>query len=122
VRWERDGGGLRGQVIAENVSGRACLLPGKPEVNPIGVDGRPLPAGTVITLEWRMPGYVIIAPGGRAAAPVSWSSWCGAPAAGRAIVTWEGGGPAEAEVHGPAQPACDGRSLDLSTSWFALIE
>jgi hypothetical protein len=123
VHWDRDDAGvLTGQVIAENISRRACLLAGKPAVSPIGVDGEPLPVGTVITLELREPGYVIIAPGGRAAAQVIWSSWCGADAAGRARVSWEGGS-AEAQVHGPAQPACDrGLSLDLATSWFDLIE
>ena len=28
VKWERDGAGLRGQVMAENVGGRACRLAG----------------------------------------------------------------------------------------------
>jgi hypothetical protein len=34
VRWERGGGGLRGQVIAGNTGGRAYRLPGKPAVRP----------------------------------------------------------------------------------------
>ena len=63
VRWERDGGGLRGQVIAENTGGRACRLPGKPGIRPLGLDGRPLPVETVITLEWVSPGYVALEPG-----------------------------------------------------------
>ena len=29
VRWERDGDGLRGQVIAENTGNRACLAAGQ---------------------------------------------------------------------------------------------
>ena len=121
VRWEREGTGLRGQVLAENVSGRACRLPGKPEVIPLAGDGTPLPALTVNTMEWRSPGYVLLEPGQRAAAPVSWPSWCGRRAAGRAQVSWDGGS-AVAEVHGPAQPECSpGAPDNLVSSWFQLI-
>jgi hypothetical protein len=77
VKWERDGAGLRGQVIAENVGGRAFRLAGKPEVTPLRSDGSPLPARTITTREWKSPGYVILPPGERAAAQVAWTSWCG---------------------------------------------
>jgi Domain of unknown function (DUF4232) len=121
VHWERDGTGLRGQVVAENVGGRVCRLPGKPEVTPLAGDGTPLPARTVITLEWRSPGYVLLQPGQRAAARVGWPNWCGRPAAGQARVAW-GGGSAVAEVHGPAQPECSpGQPDNLVSSWFQLI-
>jgi hypothetical protein len=121
VRWEQDGTGLRGQVLAENVGGRVCRLAGKPEVTPLAADGAPLPAGTVVTLEWRSPGYVLLRPGQRAAARVGWASWCGRRAAGRARVGW-GSGEAVAEVHGPAQPECSAGAPDnLVSSWFELI-
>lgn len=121
VSWEREGAGLRGQVIAENVSGLACRLAGKPQVRPLQPDGTPLPAETVISLEMRTPGYVILSPGERAAAPVSWASWCGQRASGRAQVSWDGGS-AVAEVRGPAQPECvQGRSGNLTSSWFGLL-
>ncbi len=121
VRWARDGTGLRGQVLAESVGGRVCRLAGKPEVTPLAGDGTPLPAQTVVTLEWRSPGYVLLRPGQRAAARVGWSSWCGRQAGGRAQVRWDGG-EAVAEVHGPAQPECSpGEPDNLVSSWFELI-
>jgi Protein of unknown function (DUF4232) len=121
VRWEREGTGLRGQVLAENVGGRVCRLAGKPAVTPLAGDGTPLPAQTVSTLEWRSPGYVLLRPGQRAAARVFWASWCGRRAAGRARVGWEGG-EAVAEVHGPAQPECSpGAPGNLVSSWFEPI-
>ena len=121
VSWENDGAGLRGQVIAENVSDRACRLAGKPQVQPLHPDGTPLPVETVISLEMRTPGYVILSPGERAAARVSWASWCGPRASGRAQVSWNGGS-ALAEVRGPAQPECvQGRSGNLTSSWFGLL-
>ena len=122
VRWERDDNGLRGQLTAENISARACKLGYKPTVTPLRPDGTPLPAQTLVTLEMRIPGYVILQPGQRAASRVSWSSWCGDPASDRAQVEWHGGS-AAAEVQGPAQPACDPDKPDNLTSfWFDLIE
>lgn len=120
VRWERDGGGLRGQVIAENTGGRTCRLPGKPAIRPLGLDGTPLPAETVITLELRQPGYVDLEPGQRAAAEVGWSGWDGAAAAPRAQVSWRGG-TVVAPVEGPAQPASAEPPCNLSSSWFGLL-
>lgn len=117
VRWERDGAGLRGQVIAENTGGRACRLPGKPGVTPLGLDGEPLPVKTVITLEWRSPGYVTLEPGQRAAAPVAWGGWDGPAASDLARVTWEGGA-ATAAVEGPTQPAGPDSPRNISSSWF----
>jgi Protein of unknown function (DUF4232) len=123
VRWDPDGnGGLRGQVIAENVGGRACRLPGKPTVTPVGLDGTPLPVQTVVTMEWRQPGYVTLQPGQRAAAPAFWLSWCGQRASDRARVSW-GDHSAMADVHGPHQPECTaGKTDNLSSSWFRLTD
>jgi hypothetical protein len=127
VRWARDGtGGLRGQVVAENVGGRSCRLPGKPTVTPVGPDGTPLPVQTVVTMEWLQPGYVTLRPGQRAEAPVFWLSWCGQPASDRARVGWgDGGGDhsAIARVDGAIQPECTaGKPDNLSSSWFRLTE
>lgn len=120
VRWEADGDRLRGQVLAENTSGRACRLPGKPAVRPLGTDGRPLPVETVITAELMVPGYVVLEPGQRAAAAVTWGGWNGASASPRAQVTWAGGS-AEAVVHGPVQPASTHPPLNISSTWFRLL-
>lgn len=120
VRWERDGTGLRGQVIAENVGDQACQLAGKPAVTPLRADGSPLPVEAVITLELRSP--LILQPGERAAASVSWACWCGHPASGRARVEWTGGS-AIANVEGPVQPDCvPGQANNLSSYWFNLIK
>lgn len=122
VKWEHDGIGLRGQVTAENVGGRACRLAGKPEVTPLRSDGSSLPARTITTREWRSPGYVILQPGERAAAQVAWTSWCGQQASDRALVDWPGGSTV-AVVHGPAQPECiNDHPGNLISSWFDLIE
>ncbi|HEY2552865.1 MAG TPA: DUF4232 domain-containing protein [Streptosporangiaceae bacterium] len=122
VRWERDGTGLRGQVIAENRGSRACKIAGKPTVTPLRADGSPLPADTVITLEMMTPGYVVLQPGERAASRLTWASWCGDQASGRARVEWTGGW-ALAEVAGPVQPECvpDRRGF-LTSYWFSLID
>lgn len=121
VRWGADAdGGLRGQVVADNTGGRACRLPGKPAVTPVGVDGKPLPAQTVITLEMRHPGYVIVRPGERAVAPVGWRSWCGPPASDRAEVGWADH-TVIARVYGPLEPECFPAAPDnLTSSWFTV--
>jgi hypothetical protein len=120
VRWEHHGGGLRGQVIAENAGERACRLPGKPGVRPLGLDGEPLPVETMITLEWISPGYVVLEPGQRAAAPVAWGGWDGPPASSMVQVTWEGGA-ATAVAEGPAQPTATDSPRNISSSWFRLL-
>jgi hypothetical protein len=122
VRWERDGTGLRGQVIVRNVGGRTCRLPGKPGVRPLGQDGTPLDADTMITLELLEPGYVDIEPGQLAAARVTWPNWCGPAAGDQAVITW-GDGSATAHVEGPVQPSCEqGHGGNLTSSWFQPAE
>jgi hypothetical protein len=121
VNWEHDGDGLRGQVVAENVSGRACRLAGKPAVTPMQLGGAPLPVTTTVTMEMVEPGYVIVQPGERAAAPAVWGSWCGQQASDRARVDWPDGSTV-AQVHGPPQPGCiEGRPENLTSSWFELM-
>jgi hypothetical protein len=122
VSWEPDRTALRGQVTAENVSGRACRLRHKPGVTPLQPDGEPLPVATIVSFEGREPDYVILQPGQRATTRVRWGSWCGQQASDRAQVNWPGGS-AVATVHGPVQPQClPGHPTNLTSSWFHLIE
>jgi hypothetical protein len=121
VNWEHGGPALEGQVVAENVSGRACRLADKPEVTPLQPDGAPLPVKTIISLEMKVPRYVILQPGQRAAARVHWGSWCGQQATDQAQVRWTGGSTV-ATVHGPTQPECSpGRPDNMTSSWFRLM-
>jgi hypothetical protein len=119
VEWEQDGSGLRGQVIAENVGGRACRLPGKPTVTPVAPDGTPLDVRNVVSLELLSPGYVDLQPGDRAAARVRWSSWCGPRPADRARVEWDGSS-VVAPVRGPRQPECVPDWPDNLNPWWFL--
>ena len=122
VSWEHDGrGALAGKVIAENVSGRACRLANKPHVTPLRPDGTPLPVETIVTLEMKMPPYVVLEPGQRAASRVDWGPWCGEQASDRARVDWLGGSTV-ATVHGPTQPErSPAKSNYLISSWFRLM-
>ena len=121
VNWEHDGPALHGQVIAENVGGRACRFADKPGVTPLQPNGAPLQVKTIISLEMKVPRYVILEPGQRAAARVYWASWCGQQASNRARVDWPGGS-AVATVHGPTQPECSiGGPDNMTSSWFRLM-
>lgn len=121
VRWKRSGSGLLGKVLAENTGPRTCRVGSKPMVVPMGSNGPPLPVENVQTTELRIPPYVVLRPGQRAAAPAGWGSWCGTPASGRALVGWDGGSTV-VHVFGPRTPACLARApKNLSTSWFSLV-
>jgi hypothetical protein len=122
LRWHRYGDQLRGEVVAENIGDRVCRLGNKPRLAPLGQDGKPLGVDQIITLELRIPPFVILRPGQRAAAAVSWSGWRGPPASGRVLLAWDGGSTV-VDARGPAQPACpkDG-SGNLSSGWFTLID
>lgn len=123
VRWFRaTGGGLRGEVVAENVSGRVCRLGRKPGLQPLGLDGQPLGVDQWITLEMRIPPFVILGPGQLASASISWSGWSGRSASGRIVVSWEGGS-ATVDATGPTEPGPPERGVagNLSSSWFTRI-
>ena len=122
LAWQlQDDGGLRGRLLVENTGARACRLSGKPVLHPLDRGGRPLDAPTVVTLEFRQPGSVVVPPGGRAGAAVSWAGWAGPPAGNRAVVGW--GSPrqeATAAVSGPVQPTRTAPPHNLTSGWFEL--
>ena len=123
VRWSRaTSGGLRGEVVAENVSGRVCRLGSKPGLQPLGSDGQPLGVDQWVTLEMRVPPFVILEPGQSASAPITWSGWSGRSASGRIVVSWQGGS-ATVDAAGPIEPGPPKRGVvgSLSSSWFTRI-
>jgi Protein of unknown function (DUF4232) len=122
VQWQhQDDGGLRGRVVVQNTGARACRVSDKPVLRPLDRAGRPLDAHTIVSLEFRHPGFVVVPPGGRAAAAVTWAGWNGPPAGDRALVGW--GHPrqeASAAVSGPLQPARTEPPHNLVSGWFEL--
>jgi hypothetical protein len=115
-----DNGGLTGWLEVRNTSDDVVRLPGKPGLRPLGVDGAPLAADCIVTLEMRVPGYVDVASGGRARAPVGWGGWHGPAASGRVEVTFADQ-TFVVEVDGPAQPTGHGPGTNLWSNWFALV-
>jgi len=67
------------RVLAENVSGHVCRLANKPDVTPLRAGGKPLRVRTIMTPEWRDPGYVDLQPGQRAGAPSRGARGAGYP-------------------------------------------
>jgi hypothetical protein len=121
LSWQLESGHLVGALEALNVSEHPFRLSGKPGLTPMGTDGHPLDAPTVVTLELRLPGYVELRPGERARSRVGWGAWPGPPASGRVLVQWDGG-QAEVEASGPRQPELQGPGDNLSSSWFERVE
>ena len=119
LHWqEGENHSLRGEVLAENVGPRACRLGMKPGVRPLASDGKPLAAECIQTLEMVYPSHVLLQPGEQARASVAWSGWCGEPASGQTVVSWDGGS-ALVQAQGPRQPGCDEeRPQNLSSDWF----
>jgi hypothetical protein len=66
--WTPERGGLVGALEARNVCAHRFRLSGKPILTPIGTNGEPLDAETIVTLDLRLPDYVELAPGERAKA------------------------------------------------------
>jgi hypothetical protein len=121
LRWHqvRDGA-LGGRLEVRNIGTRTVRIGGKPTLTPIGEHGRPLETEFVVTAELRMPPYVDLAPGQRAAAPVSWAGWDGPPASGQVRVEFDDV-TVDVAADGPAQPASRAEPTNLSSSWFDLL-
>ena len=118
--WDLIDGALRGQIVVQNIGNRTCRLSGKPTLIPLGLDGQPVPARFIISLELRVP-PVVLPLGARAAAALGWSGWCGNPASGDARISC-GSETKIVSVSGPRQPECpeNGGPTNLSSSWFNL--
>ena len=110
-------GALMGDLRVRNISQRTVRVSGKPSLRPLGVDGQPLDATHMITLERRIPGYVQLAPDAEAVAPVGWGGWTGPPASGCVVVGWPGG-EVQVPTSGPRQPTSPGPATNLWSSWF----
>jgi hypothetical protein len=61
LSWRAEPGHLTGELEASNVCDHAVRLSGKPGLTQIGLDGEPLAAETIVTLEFRPPGLVELA-------------------------------------------------------------
>src|SRR4051812_14636431 len=121
LSWWHADGRLLGDLEAHNISSHPVRLSGKPGLTPLGEDGQPVGAETIVTLEFRAPGYVELAPDERARTSVGWAGWNGRPAGGRVAIRWKGGQEVVTAA-GPRQPVSRGPSTHLSTSWFTRIE
>ncbi|WP_112244706.1 DUF4232 domain-containing protein [Kribbella monticola] len=117
LAWQETSGGLEGTLEAVNICEHPVTLTGKPGLMPLGADGEPLDAIGVVSLEARIPGYVVLRPGEKAIAPVGWAGWDGPPASGVFVVSWNGGR-TEVRPTGPAQPQRTGPTTNLWSSWF----
>jgi len=120
LTWKAVDGRLSGILEGRNVCDHPVRLSNKPVLIPVGVDGEPLDAQTVVTLELRLPPYADVGPGEMASSGVSWGGWDGPPASGTVIVKWDGG-QVEVAASGPPQPSSRGPGTNLSSSWFTLV-
>lgn len=121
LTWQEHGEGLTGSVTVRNTGPRACRVSGKPAVIPLAGDGSPLDVRTIITLELKIPDFVVAEPGRAVHAPVSWGAWDGPPAGDRAVVTWGAERQrTEVPVAGPRQPRSRSGPTNLSSGWFRL--
>ena len=117
LTWQDEGGALKGVLEARNVGKGRVRLSGKPRLTPLDVEGNPLEADTIITLELKMPSHVELEPGESATSSVGWAGWDGPAAGGVVLVEWSGGR-AEVPASGPRQPAATGPTTNLWSSWF----
>jgi hypothetical protein len=135
LSWSARPGGwvLRGQLIAHNVSGRIWRISGKPAIRLIGLDGRVSRARHLVTAENRIPNWMLVGPGERVAASMSWTSWDGRILSKAVMVIWPGGrktvatsGSTHPQAAAPPKPGRPGDPLTLpmwtSSTWFNTIE
>src|ERR1700712_5176877 len=117
LTWQDEDGALKGVLEARNVSAGRVRLSNKPGLTPLDVDGNPLDAVAIISLELKIPAYVELDPGESATSNVGWAGWAGPAAGGVVLVEWPGGR-AEVPAAGPRQPSASGPATNLWSSWF----
>ena len=108
---------LTGELVVRNISDPPVRLSGKPSLQPLGIDGEPLEAQTIVSMELQVPGYVDLGPDEDAAAPVAWAGWNGPEATGDVLVNLCGGA-SRVAADGPHQPQFVGPPNNLTSSWF----
>jgi hypothetical protein len=114
-------GSLQGQLVVNNRGDHLVRVSGKPRLVALGVDGRDLAAEMVVTGELRIPDFVVLAPGERARALVSWGGWKEPTCSGRFRIELPGGR-TELGASGPHQPEPSGPANHLSSSWFERLD
>jgi hypothetical protein len=110
-------GSLEGELVVINDAEQSVRVSGRPMLVPIGVDGRDLGVDMIVTAELRIPDFVVLGPGERARALVSWGGWNGPPCSGRFRIELPGAR-TELSALGPRQPEAGGPATNLSSSWF----
>jgi hypothetical protein len=115
--WASPDGALEGELVVVNRADHVVRVSGRPALAALGVDGQSLGADMVLTAELRVPDFVVLAPGERARAGVTWGGWDGPDCSGRFRVVLRGGR-AELGGSGPRQPQARGPATNLSASWF----
>jgi len=114
-------GSLEGELVVINDAEQPVRVSRRPTLVPMGVDGGDLGVEMVVTAELRIPDFVVLGPGERARALVSWGGWNGPPSSGRFRIELPGGG-TELRGLGPRQPEARGPATNLSSSWFERLD
>ena len=114
-------GSMEGELVVINDADKPVRVSSRPILVPVGVDGRDLGVDMVNTAELLIPDFVVLGPGERARALVSWGGWNGPPCSGRFRIELPGGR-TELSGLGPHQPEARGPATNLSSSWFERID
>ena len=117
LEWQHDGQALTGWVEVINTGMKSCRVGGEPVIKPLGQDGSPLEVAHITSLEMRRPGFVVLRPGQRARAGISWAGWDG-PAVGRNVLVRIGPFETNIAAIGPTQPQRVREPTNTSSTWF----
>ena len=114
-------GSLEGELVAINDTDQRVRVSSRPMLVALGVDGEDLGVDIVVTAELRIPDFVVLGPGERARALLSWGGWDGPLCSGRFRIELPGGR-TELSASGPRQPRARGPATNLSSSWFERLD